>query len=204
MDNKEKTGARPASGGDTVTAPKGVAKAVAMSSLQTAMPPEVLAQSIAQERSTLPDSARRFLGSYLIANTGHALNEQCFRHVHTFKPVTLTFANLRANSKAFVTLHDDQQAIWSEGGGSDRLVGLSLSSRADPVLYLSDFLVNAREMYLQTYKDVKEIQVALYVRTGQSSVRGRADLPPNANVTLQSGDDRTTVIGFSSFALTLG
>ncbi|KVH81810.1 hypothetical protein WL40_05045 [Burkholderia ubonensis] len=166
--------------------------------------PEAILQSIEKERDALPAQAREYLESHLIANVSHALNERLFQEVHTFKPITLTFANLRANSKAFLTLQADQEAIWSDGGAGDRLVGLSLASRVDPVLYVRNFLVNAREMYVQTYQDMQEIQVSLYVRTEQHDVRGRVDLPPGASVTFQSSADRSTVIGISSFTIELG
>jgi len=159
---------------------------------------------IAQERRTLPEQARQFLDAHLLANPIRLRNERCFRDVQTFKPVTLTVANLPANSKAFLTLQDDQDAIWSDGGAGDRLVGLSVSSRVDPTIYVSNFLINARELYLQTYQNAQEIQISLYLRTEQRLVRGKADLPPGASVTLQSSNDRSTVIGLSSFAIDLG
>lgn len=158
---------------------------------------------IAKERNALPAEARQFLDAHLIANPSHALNERCFRHTHTFKPMTIIFNGLRANSKAYLSLQADQEAIWSDGGEGDRLVGLALSSRIDPVLYVQNFLVNAREMYVQTYQDSHDIQIDLYLRTEQRGIRGRVDLPPGASVTLQSENDRSTVIGLSSFAIEL-
>jgi len=162
-----------------------------------------VAQMISNDRKTLPEQARQYLGAHLLANPSHVLNERCFRDCHSFKPITLTFTSLRANSKAFLSLQPDQDAIWSDGGESERLVGLSFSSRVDPVIYVRNFLINAREMYLQTYKDCNEIQVNLYLRTDQHGVKGKVDLPPGASVTLQSSNDRSTVIGLSSFAIDL-
>ncbi|WP_183085219.1 hypothetical protein [Trinickia fusca] len=165
---------------------------------------EAVMQSIKKERDALSSDDQQFLDAHLIANASHALNERIFREVRTLKPLTLTFANLRANSKAFLTLQADQEAMWSDGSEGDHLVGLSVASRIDPVLYVSNFLINAREMYFQTYNDAQEIQVSLYLRTDQPSVRGRVDLPPGASVTLESNNDRSTVIGMSSFAIELG
>jgi hypothetical protein len=176
----------------------------ATSAILAAAPESAVMRTITEERNALPSDAKELLDAHVLANTVLAINERSFQQIRTFKPVTLTFSNLRANSKAFLTLQPDQEAIWSDGGEGDRLVGLSISSRIDPVLYVSDFLINAREMYLQTYQDAQEIQISLYVRTDQQGVRGRVDLPPGASVTLQSNDDRSTVIGLSSFAIDLG
>jgi len=117
-----------------------------------------------------------------------------------YQSLSITLDNLRANSKAFITIGDDQRAVWSEGVGNG-LVGLRISSTKDPALLLRNFLVNAQEMYLQTYEDCQEILVQLYVRTPQRGLRGRVDLPPGASVTLQSRNDRTSLIGLSSFAV---
>jgi hypothetical protein len=167
------------------------------------VPEQAVVETIARERNALPGEARQYLDAHLLANKSRALNEQCFTQVHTFKPLTLTFNALRANSKAFLTLRPDELAIWSDGGKGNRLIGLAVSSRLDPVLYVSNFLINAREMYLQTYQDAQEIQIDLYVRTTQPGIRGNVDLPPGASVTLRSTCDRSTVIGVSSFAIEL-
>jgi hypothetical protein len=197
MDNKDKSGSKQPGHADSQPAsakPQGAYTPPASVDVN---------QLIANDRNTLTPSARELLGAHLIANASHNLNEQCFRSTTSFKPVTLIFASLRANSKAFLSLQADQEAIWSDGGESERLVGLSFSSRVDPVIYVRNFLINAREMYLQTYKDCNEIQVNLYLRTDQNSIKGRVDLPPGASVTLQSNTDRSTVIGLSSFAIDL-
>ena len=108
----------------------------------------------------------------------------------------ITVANLRANSKLFLNMRDDQWALWSAGGG---LRGVNIRATKDPLLYLNSFLINAREMYLQTYADSTEMQINVYVYTPQSSLRGRVDLPPGASVTLETRSDRTSLIGLSSF-----
>lgn len=119
-----------------------------------------------------------------------------------YHPLTITLTGLTANSKAFVTIRDDQEAIWSDGVGKG-LVGLSIEATKDPMLFVSSFLVNARELYLQTNANSQEIQIQLYVLTPQSDLRGRVDLPPNASVTLTSRTDRTSLIGLSSFVVEL-
>lgn len=116
------------------------------------------------------------------------------------QPLKISLSNLRANSKAFVILREDQAAIWSEGDGTG-LVGLSISTSRDPALYVRNFLINAREFYVQTYNACQEITVNLYVRTPQDGVRGRVDLPPGATITLQSNRDRTSLVGLSTFAI---
>lgn len=194
-DAKDKSASKDASAG---------AKPEASSGILEAAPESAVIKTIERERNALPEDEKEYLHAHVLANTVLDINERSFQDIENFKSVTLTFSNLRANSKAFLTLQPDQEAIWSDGGEGDRLVGLSISSRVDPVLYVSNFLINAREMYLQTYQDAQEIQIALYVRTNQQGVRGRVDLPPGASVTLQSNDDRSTVIGLSSFAIDLG
>lgn len=117
-----------------------------------------------------------------------------------FKPLNIVLRNVRANSRVLITIRDDQHAAWSEGDGRG-LVGLSFSTSVDPALYLSNFLINAREFFVQTYADSQEIAVQLYVRTTQRDLRGRVDLPPNAVATLQSSTDRTSLVGLSAFAI---
>lgn len=117
-----------------------------------------------------------------------------------YQPLSIVLQNVRANSKVFVTIRDDQAAAWSEGSGKG-LVGMSFSTTRDPALYLSNFLINAREFFVQTYSDSQEILVQLYVRTAQSDLRGRVDLPPGAVATLQSRSDRTSIVGLSAFAI---
>lgn len=114
--------------------------------------------------------------------------------------LSITVSGLRANSKIFLNIREDQWAIWSEGYGRG-MRGVVVEATKDPVLALSSFLVNARELYLQTFKDSQEMRVNLYVRTRQPSLRGRIDLPPGASVTLESQSDRTSLIGLSSFAI---
>lgn len=116
------------------------------------------------------------------------------------QPILILIQSLRANSKVFITLRDDQRAAWSEGSGRG-LVGFSLSSLKDPTIYMRSFLINSREIYLQSYRACEELQCQLYVRTTQREVRGRVDLPPGATVTFQTGIDRLSVVGLSSFAV---
>lgn len=149
----------------------------------------------------LSGEERSHLNSFSRSNPAHRLNRECHEQVDSFKPVTITFSNLRANSKVFLALREDQKAIWSEGDDSNRLVGLKLSSSKDAALYVKSFLINAREMYIQTYEICQEIEMNLYVRTHQKFVQGRVDLPPGASVTLQSMKDRTSIIGLSSFSI---
>lgn len=144
----------------------------------------------------------KHLQSHLLSNPLHALNEQCYHEVTTFRQLSIRFFQLRANSKAFLTIRADQKAIWSEGGADSRMVGLCMSSSA-PAMYLSSLLINAREIILETYQDCDEVSIELYVQTTQPQLQGRVDLPPGASVCLQSRGDRSTVIGLSSFAIDL-
>lgn len=151
----------------------------------------------------LSEDERLYLNSHLKANPLHQVNEHCFTEVNVFRQMNITFYNLRANSKAFLSIRPDQMAIWSEGGESSKMVGLSFSTSTQPTLYLRNFLINAREMYLETYQDCSEINIGLYVRTEQFQLKGRVDLPPGASVTMQSRCDRTSIIGLSSFGIDL-
>jgi hypothetical protein len=155
------------------------------------------------EANALSPQEQQHLHSHLVSNAVLQLNEETYLSTQVFKELLITFQNLRANSKSFLNIRHDQRAIFAEGDASHRLVGLSLSTSADPVIYVRSFLVNAREMYLQTYRDCTEITVRLYVRTEQSYVKGRVDLAPGAAVTLESRNDRSTLIGLSSFAVDL-
>lgn len=157
--------------------------------------------AIEQDRQELTPEQQRHLFSHEKINADNVLNSELYRSIKSYKQVTITFSNLRENSKVFISLRSDQEAIWSEGDQSNRLVGLSLSTTKDAVLFVSSFLVNAREILIQTYDFCAEIKVQLYVLTDQSFVKGRVDLPPQASVTFQSLNDRTTVTGLSSFAI---
>lgn len=152
-----------------------------------------------REAPPLTPEQRQHLRSYL---GEEALFASLFRPGAgvNYQPLTVVLQNVRANSKVFVTIRDDQHAVWSEGKGRG-LVGLSFSATRDPALYVRNFLINAREFFVQTYNNSQEIQVQLYVRTAQSDLRGRVDLPPGATVTLQTRADRTSLIGLSAFAI---
>lgn len=158
---------------------------------------------IETEAKSLSAEEQRHLHSHLLTNTVGQLNEATYRGSKVFRELSITFQDLRAHSKAFVNILPDQHAIWAEGDESNRLVGLSIATDTDPVLYIRSFLVNAREMFLQTYQDCSSIQVHVYVRTEQNHLKGRVDLPPGSAVTLQSRNDRTTIIGLSSFCIDL-
>lgn len=152
-----------------------------------------------QDAAALTPAQQKHLRSHLneaaLANSIFQADEPM-----PYQAVNIVLQNVRANSKVFVTIRDDQTAVWSEGDGKG-LVGLSFSTTRDQALYLSNFLINAREFFLQTYSDCQEILVQLYVRTAQHDLRGRVDLPPGAIATLQSRTDRTSVVGLSAFAI---
>jgi hypothetical protein len=116
------------------------------------------------------------------------------------QPILIVIESLRADAKASIFLREDQRAAWSEGNVSG-LVGFSLSTTKDPTIYMRSFLINSREMYLQSYSLCREIRCQLYVRTRQREVRGRVNLPPGASVSFETSVDRTTVVGVSSFVI---
>lgn len=168
------------------------------------LPPTGMASTDAPAPSagTLPKEAmQRHLGAHLDESDLMDLMSQDDASF-ACQPLKISLSNLRANSKAFVIIREDQAAIWSEGDGTG-LVGLSFATTRDPALYVRNFLINAREFYVQTYNTCQEITVNLYVRTPQAGIRGRVDLPPGATITLQSNRDRTSLVGLSTFAIDL-
>ena len=159
--------------------------------------------SIELERLELTQEEQEHLLSHKKIDADNQLNHEMYCSAKSYKRVEINFSNLRAGSKAFINLRPDQKAIWSEGDQSNRLVGLGLTTTKDDVLFVSNFLVNARELFIQTYDLCSEIKVQLYVLTDQKFIKGRVDLPPEASVTFQSLNDRSTIIGLSSFAIDL-
>lgn len=170
---------------------------------RTAQEVRSIIEQIKADADALTEDQRAHLNAHVLANTMHDLNERCFTEINTFRQMSITFRNLRANSKAFLAIRGDQVAIWSEGGASSKMVGLSFTATTQPTMYLRNFLVNAREMYLETYQDCAEIELELYVRTNQKQLKGKVDLPPGASVTLESRCDRSSIIGLSSFGIDL-
>jgi len=163
----------------------------------------LMAQIKKEAGQLTPEQSRHLHSHHGLINPLHKANAACFAEVHSFKQFTLTFFNLRANSKAFLSIRPDQHAIWSEGGGNSNMVGLRFSTSTAPLLYLRTFLINAREMFLETYQDCSEITISLSIRTDQHHIKGKVDLPPGASITLESRCDRCNIIGLSSFAVDL-
>jgi len=164
-----------------------------------ATPPSEQAADADNHDIAMSEAMKQHLVSHLNEAALHASMAENTHEV-VCKPLRITVQNLRANSKALVIIRDDQRAVWSEGDATG-LVGLSFSTSRDPALYVRNFLINAREFYVQTYNTCQEILVSLYVRTGQPSLRGRVDLPPGAIVTLQSTTERISLVGLSAFAI---
>jgi hypothetical protein len=164
---------------------------------------QIVIAQIQAEAQALSEAQRAHLQAHSALNPLRDLNARCFAELHSFRPMTILFSNLRANSKAFLSIRPDQAAIWSEGGANSRMVGLSFSAIVQPTMYLRNFLINAREMFLETYEACSAIELSLYVRTEQHQLKGKVDLPPGASVTLSSRCDRTSIIGLSSFGIDL-
>lgn len=168
--------------------------------MEVPAPAEVAAPAAEPAASQPPPTARSVRAQAHVDEA--ALADTLFGGGHevAFQPLNIVLRNVRANSRVLITIRDDQRAAWSEGDGRG-LVGLSFSTSVDPALYLSNFLINTREFFVQTYADSQEILVQLYVRTTQRDLRGRVDLPPDAVATLQSRTDRTSLVGLSAFAI---
>jgi hypothetical protein len=195
-------------GPESVTARRDTAPAAVKAQSPAASPPETTdaIRRIEREAQSLSSEEHKHLHSHLVTETSvprdygqvdNAADAACF------KRLIITFQNLRANSKATLSLRGDRDALWSEGVEVNGLVGLSLSTNKDPAMYVRNFVINPRELSLQTYQDSQDIQIQLYVRTQRSFMQGRTDLPPGASVIIQSTKDRTSVIGLSAFALDL-
>jgi hypothetical protein len=196
---------------DTITPEPELAKQTVARNIRAAPAPlpasaeqaQIVIAQIQAQAQALSDAQRAHLQAHSALNPLRDLNARCFAELHSFRPMTILFSNLRANSKAFLSIRPDQAAIWSEGGANSRMVGLSFCAIVQPTMYLRNFLINAREMFLETYEDCTAIELSLYVRTEQHQLKGKVDLPPGASVTLSSRCDRTSLIGLSSFGIDL-
>jgi len=164
---------------------------------------EDISQLLEKERAELNQSEQIQLSSFTEIYSQRDRDRKLYSSKASTKPITLTFNNLRANSKVFLSLREDQNAIFHAGNKQDKLSGLRLSTQKDPVLNLRNFLVNARELYLQTFSDCSTITLNVSILTDQDFLKGKVDLPPNASVTIQTQTDRSSLIGLSSFAIDL-
>ena len=114
----------------------------------------------------------------------------------------VTLFRMPADSRVRIFFRDAKTATWAMGDVSAHLVGVSLetTSRSVP-LKLNNFIINTHELIFSSYAACDEMKLEICVRGCENTVHGYADLPLGASVTFQSEVDRTSLIGFSSFAL---
>jgi hypothetical protein len=114
----------------------------------------------------------------------------------------VTLFRMPADSRVRIFFRDVKAATWAMGDVSAHLVGISLetTSRSVP-LKLNSFIINTHELIFSSYAACDEMKLEICVRGYENTVHGYVDLPLGASITFQSEVDRTSLIGFSSFAL---
>lgn len=117
--------------------------------------------------------------------------------------IKISLFQIPADGRVHIFLRDSQAAIWDMGDADADLVGIALETASRTVpLRLNCFSFNRRELILGSYASCDEIRLDICVTCTNNAIRGYVDLPLGTSVTFQSGVDRTSLIGFSSFALT--
>jgi len=118
--------------------------------------------------------------------------------------ITVDFRDLRQGSKASILLNIENPFRWcSASTHHDRCARFSIGTLNDSPLSIRQFIVNSREAFWETYGACDLIHQELCVRGDGNDLRGIVELPPGASVTLKSLTDRTSIIGQSSFALSV-
>ncbi|MGN6318304.1 hypothetical protein [Trinickia sp.] len=114
----------------------------------------------------------------------------------------VTLFRMPADSRVRIFFRDAKKAAWAMGDASAHLVGVSLETTTRSVpLKLNSFIINAHELIFSSYAACDEMKLEICVRGHENTIHGYVDLPLGASVTFQSEVDRTSLIGFSSFAL---
>lgn len=119
--------------------------------------------------------------------------------------VTIDFYNLRPKSRASVLLYEECLFRWCNAsvgsGGGGRFCVEGPHNVALSILRLS---INSREIFFETLDANEVLHQQLYA-CGSSfgELRGTIELPPGASVTLRSSVDSTSIIGKSSFSLSV-
>lgn len=117
--------------------------------------------------------------------------------------IMIDFRDLRQNSRVSILL-DEKDIRWCSAGDDDEDgVRFRIESPSQSTLSFKRFFINSREIYFETYGSCDSILHQVCVRGGADDLRGTVDLPPGASVTLRSLVDSTSVIGHSSFALSV-
>jgi hypothetical protein len=115
--------------------------------------------------------------------------------------VKVVLSRLPGDGQVHIYLRDDA-SIWAMGDANADIVGVSIETAArSTVLKLNNFSINKRELHFSTYAPCDEVRMEICVCCIGDTICGQVDLPLGASVTFQSIVDRTTLMGFSSFAL---
>lgn len=118
--------------------------------------------------------------------------------------ITIDFHNLRQNSKASILLYEQSGFRWCSGDLREEKGGrICIAALDGSALSIRRFYINGREVFLETLGACNLVHQQLYASGGVGELRGMVDLPPEASVTLRSLMDTTSVIGKSSFSLSV-
>jgi len=118
--------------------------------------------------------------------------------------VKIMLSQLPADGRVRIRLSDSPSSGWDMGNANADLVGIALETPSrSTVLKLTSFIINRRELIFNAYAPCDEIRLEICVQCNCGTIRGQVDLPLGAAVTFQSEVDRTSLVGFSSFALNL-
>jgi hypothetical protein len=107
-----------------------------------------------------------------------------------------------AGGRGRIVFFDDDPAEWCDGKSLYESGRVSVRTRGtDSSAQLRSFVINAREICIETDGPCEEVEIRLYLDTHNPFCHGRVDVQSGASVTLESQTDRTTLSGNSSFAL---
>lgn len=116
--------------------------------------------------------------------------------------VKMSLFQMPADGRAHIFLRKDEASIWDMGDANADLVGVALETASRAVsLRLNCFSFNRHELIFSSYASCDELRLDICVACATNEIRGYVDLPLGCSVTFQSGADRTSLIGFSSFCL---
>jgi hypothetical protein len=119
--------------------------------------------------------------------------------------IKVTLREMPADSRVRIFLRDGgPYPIWAMGDACADLVGIAIETPSrSTLLKLNSFVINRRELMFSTYAACEEISLVIYIQSADAIFRGFVDLPLRSSATFESEVDRTSLLGFSSFALSL-
>jgi hypothetical protein len=118
--------------------------------------------------------------------------------------VKITLFQLPVDGRVRICLREDQTSTWAVGDPDADLVGIALETPSrNTILKLNNFILNKHELIFSSYAACDEIRLSIWVQCTSNAIRGHVDLPLGASVTFQSEVDRTSLVGLSSFSLSV-